>query len=214
MPTLYHAPLTCSLAARFAAAEAGVDLDVTLVNLTTKKTEAGGSLYDINPLGQVAVVDLEDGTKLTETSTVLAWIQSQSINEGFRIAPSDPAYFQMLRWLAFCATELHKGLFRVVFYQEATDEVKDRVRGLMPSRLGVLDTHLTDRDYLLGDRFSAADTYLAWFFVLSGYARVDHGMFPHLEAYRQRVLGRPAISALIREDKQLNRDTGQNLFAA
>lgn len=214
MATLYHAPLTCSLAARFAAAEACVDLDVTLVNLATRKTEDGGSLYDINPLGQVAVLDLGDGTKLTETSAVIAWIQSQSTAELFRIDPSDAAYFQMLRWLAFCATELHKGLFRVVFYQEATDEVKERVRGLVPSRFQLLDTHLKDRDFLLGDRFSAADAYLGWFFVLSSYADVNHTAYPHLEAYRKRVLAREAIAALIAEDTELNRAINQNLFGA
>lgn len=214
MTTLYHAPLTCSLAARFAAAEGGVDLDIAPLNLATKELAAGGSLYDINPLGQVSVLELEDGAKLTETSTVIAWIQAQSPNADFRIDPANPDYFQMLRWLAFCATELHKGLFRVVFYQEATEEVKDRVRALAPLRFEVLENHLNGRDYLLGDRFSAADAYLTWFFVLSGYAQVDHTTYPNIEAYRQRVLSRPAIKALIESDTQLDQDLKQNLFAA
>lgn len=214
MTTLYHAPLTCSLAARFAAAEGGVDLDIAPLNLATKELAAGGSLYDINPLGQVSVLELDDGSLLTETSTVIAWIQAQSTNADFRVDPASPEYFQMLRWLAFCATELHKGLFRVVFYQEATDEVKDRVRALAPLRFEVLERHLAGRDYLLGDRFSAADAYLTWFFVLSGYAQVDHATYPNLEAYRQRVLNRPAIKALIESDTQLDLDLKQNLFAA
>ena len=214
MTTLYHAPLTCSLAARFAAAEGGVDLDIAPLNLATKELAAGGSLYDINPLGQVSVLELDDGSLLTETSTVIAWIQAQSTNADFRVDPASPEYFQMLRWLAFCATELHKGLFRVVFYQEATDEVKDRVRALAPLRFEVLERHLAGRDYLLGDRFSAADAYLTWFFVLSGYAQVDHATYPNLEAYRQRVLNRPAIKALIESDTQLDLDLKQNLFTA
>ncbi len=213
MTTLYHAPLTCSLAARFAAAEGGVNLDIVPLNLGTKELATGGSLYDINPLGQVSVLEFKDGTKLTETSTVINWIQSQSINDDFRIDPSDPGYFQMLRWLAFCATELHKGLFRVVFYQEATEEVKNRVRALAPLRFEVLENHLNGRDYLLGNRFSAADAYLTWFFVLSGYAQIDHSKYPNLEAYRQRVLSRPAIRALIESDTQLDQELRQNLFA-
>lgn len=214
MPTLYHAPLTCSLAARFAATEGDVALDIAPLNLITKDLAAGGSLYDINPLGQVSVLRQDDGTVLTETSTVISWIQSQSKNTDFHIAPDSSAYFQMLRWLAFCATELHKGLFRVVFYQEATDEVKDRVRALTPLRFQVLEQQLTGRDYLLGDRFSAADAYLTWFFVLSGHAQVDHSAFPNLDAYRARVLARPAIRALIDSDIKLDVDLNQNLFAA
>ena len=214
MTTLYHAPLTCSLAARFVAAEGNVDLDIEPLNLATKELVSGGSLYDINPLGQVSVLRLTDGSMLTETSTVLLWLQSQSENEGFGIGPDNPDYFQMIRWIAFCATELHKGLFRVVFYQEATDEVKDRVRQLAPLRFRVLEDHLNGRDYLVGDAFSAADAYLAWFFVLSGYAQVDHAAYPNLEAYRQRVLARPAIRALIESDTQLDQELKQNLFAA
>jgi len=200
MPTLYHAPLTCSLAARFTAAEGGIDLDIAYVNLQTKELDQGGSLYDVNPLGQVSVLQLEDGSKLTETSTVLLWLQSQSQNENFQVNPDDPEYFQMLRWTAFCATELHKGLFRVVFYDEATEQVKDRVRELAPLRFSVLNNHLANQTFLTGERFTAADAYLSWFFVLSEKAQVDHSMYPNLESYRQRVLSRPAIKELIDDD--------------
>lgn len=214
MTTLYHAPLTCSLAVRFAAAEGGVALDLAPLDLTTKKLVGGGSLFDVNPMGQVAVLELDNGARLTETSTILTWIQTQSSRDRFRIPASSDAYFQMLRWLAFCATELHKGLFRVVFYQEATDAVKDRVRQLTPRRFEVLETHLSGREFLVGQEFSAADAYLSWFFVLSGHARVDHSAFPNLEAYRQRVLNRPEILRLIEEDRRLNREIGQNLFSS
>ena len=200
MPTLYHAPLTCSLAARFTAAEGGVDLDIVHVNLQSKELDTGGSFYDINPLGQVSVLQLEDGSKLTETSTVLLWLQSQSENENFRVNPDDPEYFQMLRWTAFCATELHKGLFRVVFYDEATEQVKDRVRELAPLRFSVLNNHLANHTFLTGERFTAADAYLSWFFVLSEKAQLDHSKYPNLESYRQRVLARPALKELIDDD--------------
>ena len=73
--TLLHAPLACSLAVRFAAAEGNVPLDIVHVNLQTKECEDGTSLYDINPLGQVSVLRLEGGEIITETSTVLLWIQ-------------------------------------------------------------------------------------------------------------------------------------------
>ncbi|MEM6583722.1 MAG: glutathione binding-like protein [Pseudomonadota bacterium] len=212
MTVLYHAPLSCSLAARFVAAEGDVELDIEPLNLMTKEIASGGSLYDINPLGQVSVLQLPDGSRLTETSTILVWLQTQSQIDEFHIAPDTADYFQMLRWIAFCATELHKGLFRVVFYQEATEEVKDRVRQLAPLRLQVLDDHLHSRSYLVGDSFSAADAYLAWFFVLSGAAQVDHTDYPALEAYRQRVMDRPAIHSLIEADTLLDSDLKQHLL--
>jgi glutathione S-transferase len=210
---LYHAPLTCSLAARIAATEGEVELDIIPLNQTTKELAQGGTLYDVNPLGQVSVLELPDGSRLTETLAVIAWIQSQSTNQDFRIQPDSARYFEMLRWLAFCATELHKGLFRVVFYQEATNSVKDRVRALIPLRFQMLENQLKGREYLLGDKFSAADAYLTWFFVLSGHARVDHAAYPSVDSYRQRVLSRPAIKALIENDRIMDQELGQNLFS-
>lgn len=197
-----HAPLACSLAARFAAAEGEVALNTAWLNLRTKEFEEGGSLYEFNPLGQVSTLELDDGSILTETSTVILWIQSQSEETGFRVEPEDSRYFQLVRWLGFCATELHKQIFRVVFYDEATDEVKDRVRGLAPQRFELLDQHLADRSFLLGDTFTAADAYLTWFFVLAGRARLEHNGYPNLSAYRDRVLSRPKIAALILADQR------------
>ena len=200
--TLMHAPLTCSLAARIAAAEGDVDLDIAYLNLKTKELESGGSLYDISPLGQVSVLKLESGEVITETSTTLVWIQSQSENSAFHRDPKDPQYFQMLRWIAFCATELHKQIFRVVFYPEATDDVKNRFRDLVPQRFALLDHQLSDRPFLLGDTFSAADAYLTWFFILAERAQVDPSGYDNLRGYGERMLARPLIRNLIVSDQK------------
>lgn len=198
---LYHAPLACSLAARIAAGEADVPLDIAWLNLQTKEVEAGGSLYDVNPLGQVSVLKLANGELLTETAITILWIQSQSENSAFRIAPDDPLYFQMVRWLGFCATELHKQIFRVVFYNEATEAVKDRVRDLAPKRFELLDRHFADKPFLLGERFTAPDAYLTWFFVLSDAARLDVADYPNLRDYQERVLNRPVAKRMIDIDR-------------
>lgn len=209
--TLYHAPLTCSLAARFAAAEAGVELNIEPLNFKTKELLKGGSLFDVNPLGQVSTLKLSDGQLLTETATCILWLQSQSQNSEFKIEPGSAEFFQLSRWLGFCATELHKQIFRVVFYPEATEEVKDKVRGLAPLRFEVLEKHLANNTYLLGDKFSAADAYLSWFFVLAKTAKVDPSGYPSLERYRQQVLSRPLIQKLIAEDLEQDKAIGQNL---
>ena len=77
----------------------------------------------------------------------------------------------------------------------------------------MLENQLKGREYLLGDKFSAADAYLTWFFVLSGHARVDHAAYPSVDSYRQRVLSRPAIKALIENDRIMDQELGQNLFS-
>lgn len=211
--TLFHAPLACSLAARIAAAEGNVPLNIEYLNLRTKELEKGGSFLDVNPLGQVSTLKLETGDLLTETSATILWVQSQSTQNGFHINANTPAYFQMVRWLGFCATELHKQIFRIVFYGEATDEVKDRIRDLAPQRFKFLDDHLKGRPFLLGDTFTAADAYLTWFFVLSDKARLDASGYTNLIAYRDRTLNRPLIRELISSDLAKDKELNQGILS-
>jgi len=198
---LYHRPLNCSLAVLICAAEAEVNIETDLVIDTKSKALAsGGSLLDINPLGQVSTMKLPSGDLLTETSACLLWVQSQSTT-SFKVEPDEPAYFQMVRWLGFTATEFHKQILRVVFYDEATDNVKDNFRALVPARFELLDSHLSQRSYLLGEDFSAADAYLTWFFVLAERAGVLFPGYPNLESYCSRVMARPKVIEMIDQDK-------------
>lgn len=201
-PILYHAPFACSLAARIAAQEAGLDLEVIHVDLDTHRTEHDTSFLDVNPLGQVSTLIFPQGGILTETSAILIWIQSRSQDPVFRREPETDAYFQMLRWIGFCATELHKQIFRIVFYDEATEAVKDRIRALAPARFEVLERHLTGQDYLLGEAFSAADAYLTWALFLSERAGIAPLNYPHLQAYLTRAQARPAVRAMIEADSR------------
>ncbi|MBO9401799.1 glutathione binding-like protein [Shimia sp. R9_3] len=201
MPALlYHCPFNCSLAVRFAATEGGVPLDIELVDFASKTLASGGSLLDVNPLGQVSTLRLETGELLTETTACLLWVQSQA-QINMRIPADNTDYFQLVRWVSFTATELHKQILRVVFYPEATDPVKDNFRALAPDRLAFLNAHLSTRDFLVGNRFTVADAYLVWFLVLSARAQVPIAGYPHLEAYFARQVARPKIAALIAEDE-------------
>ena len=200
--TLYHTPMTCSLAVRMTAAEAEIALHIEPLNLTTKELESGGSFYDINPLGQVSALRLETGELITETATCLVWVQAQA-NNDFCVKPTDARYFQMLRWINFCATELHKQLFRIVFYSEVTEADKDKFRALALTRLAVLDKHLSSHTYLTGDQFCAADMYLAWFSLLANQAQVELESFEYLKSYCDRLVTRPSIAKLVKEDQRL-----------
>lgn len=200
MPTLFHAPGTCSLAVRMAAAESAVPLDIVSVDWESKALEGGGNLRDHHPLGLVSTLQLDDGQVLTENTAILLWLQAQSPKPGFRRDPGDPDYYQLVQWLAFISTELHKQLLRIVLYGEATDAVKDRFRALANSRLAMLDQHLQQHENLLGPDISAADAYLIWFLTMTDRARVSLDGFDALKAYKSRHHQNPAIKALIDAD--------------
>lgn len=199
-PTLFHSKNTCSQAVLIAAAEGAVELRREPVKLGEKKLSDGGSFYDINPLGQVASLKFVDGTLLTENTAILMWVQGQSRKEKFRRPPGSPEYFQVLRWVSFVSTEIHKAVFRVVFYDEATEAGKDRFRVTGMKRLAVVDDHLTGRNFLVGSHFSVADAYLTWALNLAPRAALDFSGLIQICSYRDRMMARPAIAKVIAAD--------------
>jgi glutathione S-transferase len=69
--------------------------------------------------------------------------------------------------------------------------------------VSVAATHLADRDYLVGDRFTVADAYLAWSLLLLGRGGVDVATWPSLVDYLARVQARPQVKAAIDHELEL-----------
>lgn len=193
--TLYHMPLTCSLAVRMAAEHGGIPLHI--IHADTLRSQ---DYKAINPLGLVCTLITPDGETITETTAALMWVQSQSSDNDFRREPQDTDYYQLIRWLVFVATEIHKQIYRMVFYDELDDASKDNIRALAPARFQLLDDHLAQRKFLLGQHFSAADAYLFWALRLAERAGLDPSPYPHLNAYAQRVQSIPALAATLADD--------------
>lgn len=79
---LYYAPGACSLSPHIVSCEAGLDLELERTDLVQKKTESGQDFWSVNPKGQVPVLEIEDGQKLTEGRL------SYSISETGNRAPA------------------------------------------------------------------------------------------------------------------------------
>ncbi len=201
-PVLYHAPFACSFAVKLAAQWGGLNLDTVTLDLSSKQLRDGSDYRDIHATGQVSALRWLDGTLLTETSACLAWVQSKTD------PLPDAELFQMLRWLGFCTTELHKQGLRVIFYDEATDAVKAKFRALTEDRLAYLATHLENRTYLLGDKRTAADAYLTWFLTLSDRAGIDTDA---IAPYRDRMLSDKTVQACLADDARLKADLMETL---
>lgn len=100
MLTLYGCPGCGSAAIEAALTLAGEAYEYI-------QTDPGGDtaevarLRAVNPMGQVPVLLLEDGTVLTESAAILLWLADR--HPGLAPAPGDPARAPFLRWLLFLA---------------------------------------------------------------------------------------------------------------
>lgn len=199
--TLIHTPMACSLAVRIAAAELGVQLEIVENDPSTKMLDDGRSLWDLNPLGTVSVLELDDGRRLTESVAVLMWVATEADPQlGPRSKPE--LFFELLRWLGIMSTELHSKLFRVVFYDETDEASKGRFRALAARPLAMVEAHMEGLDHLVGDRYSVADAELTWILTLLEPAGIDLAPYPVLAHYAMAMGQRPETASVLADDRQ------------
>jgi glutathione S-transferase len=196
---LYYSPGACSLASHICLREAGAPVDLVKVDLGSKKTETGGDFRAVNALGYVPVLELDDGTRLTEGPAIMQWIADQFPQAGLAPAAGSLARTRLQSWLNFISTEVHKG-FSPLFNPDTPDAYKEMCRNRLATRLDYVNEELGKRSYLTGERFSVADAYL---FVCSGWGQhvgVDIHRWPNLVAFRARVAGRAAVQAALKAE--------------
>jgi len=79
---LYFAPGACSLSPHIVSREAGIDLDLEQVDNREKKTKTGQDFWRINPKGQVPVLEIDDGQRLTEGPVIVQYLADQKPASG------------------------------------------------------------------------------------------------------------------------------------
>jgi glutathione S-transferase len=199
---LYFAPLACSLATRIALYEAGAPAEFTQVDLKTKRVlETGRDFTEINRLGQVPALGVDDGEALTENTAILQFVAERFPDA--QLAPSSGLQrARMQQWLGFIGTELHKGIFIALLDQKAPEGAKEYARTKIPSRLALLQDHFAAHEFAL-DKFSIVDAYLTTILNWSAYGGVDLKQWPAVNDYFQRMLKRPSVARAWKEEVTL-----------
>ncbi|QOZ52351.1 glutathione binding-like protein [Bradyrhizobium sp. CCBAU 53338] len=205
MLQLYFSPMACSLASRIALMEAGLDAHYHPVSLWTKTlVDDDGDFRGISPKGAVPVLVLENGERLTESAAVLQYIADAKPERGLAPPPGDVDRYRLQEWLSFIGTEIHKAfLFPTFWYKDDGSLAKPRAR--IMQTLSVPSAHLTDREFLVGRRFTVADAHLAWALLLLRPAGVDIAQWPSLAAYLERMQARPIVREAIATEMALRK---------
>jgi glutathione S-transferase len=192
LPRLYDYAASCNAyKVRLLIAELDLDVERVEVDIFAGETLTD-AFAEINPARTVPVLELADGRRLPESGAIL-W----HLAEGTPLLPADPwARAQVLRWLLFEQADLLPvtgGLrFRLQtgrWTPETPQAIARRAAGI--EVLGLLDDHLRDRAFVVGDAFTIADV------ALYGYTHVGHeaGLpmddFGAVTAWLERVAARP-----------------------
>jgi len=196
---LYYSPGACSLSPHIALHEAGLAFEAIPAPTKTHKLPDGTDYYTINPLGYVPLLELDDGTRLTEGPAIVQYIADQAPAKNLAPAYGTIDRYKLMSWLTFIGTELHKG-FSPLFNPATPEEYKTIAKERLMGRLRWVNEQLEGKAYLMGDTFTVADGYL---FTVTNWAPrvgVDLSGLAHLNAYRARVAARPAVQAAMKAE--------------
>jgi glutathione S-transferase len=189
---LYYAPGACSLSPHIVLRESGLPFDLEQVDNKEKKTKSGQNFWDVNPKGQVPVLELDEGGRLTEGPVIVQYLADKKPGSGLAPACGTPDRYRVQEWLNFTTSELHKS-FGPIFRPTTPEEYKKISKENLGKRFDWLDKQLADRQYLMGDKFTIADAYLFTVLRWSPRIEIDLGRWPNLKAYVDRVAARPKV---------------------
>jgi len=186
---LYTNPMSRGRLARWMLEEVGQPYRTEILEFgTTMKSPA---YLAINPLGKVPALSHGD-VVVTEAAAICAYLADAFPAAGLAPAPGDRLRGPYYRWLFLAAGPIEQAGTMLELGFEVPLEKRSSVGfGRLADMVGMIEAVVSEHEYLVGDRFSAADLYLG----MEMYWGMAAGAIekrPALERYVARLRGRPA----------------------
>lgn len=198
---LYYAPAACSLAPHIALSEAGLAHELVRVDLRSHTLPDGSDFLAVNPKGYVPVLQLDDGSRLTEAAVVLQYIADRKPGT---LAPAFGSLerYRLMEWLNFIATEIHKG-FGPLWHAETPEATRTTAIANLGKRFDYIAPILAQQPFITGAEFTIADAYLFTILSWSKHLKVDLSPWPALTRFLDRVAARPKVQDALRAEHLL-----------
>lgn len=201
MLKLYYSPGACSLVPHVALEETGMEFQTQQV-VIAKGENRSPEYLAIHPYGRVPALATDRGV-ITENVAVLHFIADQF--EGDGALPKEDPYdvakaLELLGWFASSVHIAFAGIWRPARFAEeqgAHAALQRTGRETVERYLERLDNACEGRRWLVGDRFTAVDTYVLTFVRWAGLVGVNRSQFPHTQSLVDRVLQRDSVQRVL-----------------
>ena len=154
-------------------------------------------LGDLNPALRVPTLVLDDGRPLAESNAILFYFA-----QGTPYLPEDSYELaQVLQWLFFEQYSHEPSIAVVRFWvaysgaPPAEDQIEAK-RRTGYAALDAMENHLSDRTFLVGERYSIADISLYAYTHVADEGGFDLAGYPAIRAWLDRVAGQPGHVAI------------------
>lgn len=202
---LYSLPTPNGVKVSIMLEETGLPYEAHTINIGQNETWTPAFL-SLNPNGKIPAIIDPDGPGgqplgLFESGAILIYLAEKT----GKFLPQEPAARIMaIQWVVFQMAAIGPMFGQLGFFHKfAGREIEDkrpleRYRAESQRLLGVLETRLADRQWIMGDSYSIADiATLGWVRNLIGFYGageiVDYASLKHVPAWLERGLARPAV---------------------
>lgn len=189
---------------RMFAAERGIELDTVEVDLMAGENRQDAYL-EKNPAGQLPCMELDDGSIISEVTTLCEYLDEATGGESLLGAtPEERAKNRM--WtrrvdLGICEPlangfRFSEGLELFKTRMMTRPEAAEGLKAIAQDKLAWLDGQLEGREFIGGDKLSLADILLFCFLAFG--ANVGQPLNPengNVSAWFERMKSRPSASA-------------------
>jgi glutathione S-transferase len=192
---LYFAPLTRGTRPRWLLEELGVPYETQMLDMA-KGEHKQPSYLKVHPLGRIPALE-DNGFTMFESAAIVMQLADKYPEKGLAPAVGTNERGEYYQWIVAAMTELEPPLVTILTHtrflpeaqrsQAAIDDATRRFKGVAD----VFEAHMKDREYAVGNKFTAADVVVGGVVNFASMLRLlgDH---PALKAYSKRMLERPA----------------------
>ena len=196
---LYGAPPTRALRVIWLLNELGLEYEMLPVDVLQGENQQEDFLT-LNPAAKLPVL-VDGSVVVTESSAIQLYLADKNPQAGFiPVTAEDRA--QMYRWIFFLVTEIEQPLWRIARHTFIYPEEKrlpqdvDLARQECMEMVAVLERHMKEREFMVGDRLSVADFNAAY---TLDWANEENMLVrtPRLRNYLKSMYARPAAPPTI-----------------
>jgi glutathione S-transferase len=196
--TFYHNPMSRGRMIHWMLEEVGAPFQVKLLDFEAKDQKQPSYLA-INPMGKIPAIT-HKGNVVTECGAIISYLADAFPEKGLSPRFDDPARAPYFRWMFFAAGCMEPAILDRML-NRANDKPGYIGYGTFDDTMSTVENELKQKPYLLGDRFSAVDLYVA--------AQLGWGMMtkaieprPVFSAYLGRTQDRPAAKKAAMQDNR------------
>lgn len=184
----YTNPMSRGRIIRWLMEEVGQPYETQVLDFPAMKAPA---YLAVNPMGKVPAIKHGD-TVITECAAICAYMADAFPEAGLAPPVGSKLRGEYYRWLFFAAGPLEAAItVKSLGFEVPADQQASAGWGSFGAVMDTLEKALTGREYLAGDRFTAADLYvgahLGW-----GLQFGSIEARPVFKAYSDRMAARPA----------------------